>query len=321
MRKFLGFLCIAVSMAVLGFGVHMYMPKFMDYKKSRDLYNDIEKNYTSVPEDIILPWEENELPVESPQETAVRKYETEGGIQWWEPFADTEGLHKQKAAAVRKLTGKSLPAYLLDNGVDRKHLNDFLPINVDGNSLKQENDDYLGWIYIPRTTISYPVVLSKDNADYLHTNFYHEYNYPGTIFMDFRNRDLRDHHTILYGHNMRDGSMFAGIKAYNEQEFADTHPFIWVITPKYNLLYRVFSSYISSPLDPKTFALDRDQFSTNLQWHEIVQEIQERSLIRTDVNVSGLSFVISLSTCTDDSASRNVVSAVLIGNYSDGSEK
>lgn len=123
-----------------------------------------------------------------------------------------------------------ISAYLLSIGLDPEKYN---CIDIDSEGLLKENEDYIGWIYVPLSDISYPVVKSEDNADYLHTNFQKEYNYAGTIFLDCTCLEgLENRHTILYGHNMRIGTMFAGLNKFREEEYALEHPIFWFITPE-----------------------------------------------------------------------------------------
>ena len=174
------------------------------------------------------------------------------------------------------------------------------------------NSDYLGWIYIPDTAVSYPVVMSHDNNDYLHMSLDKGYLYAGTVFMDCRCYDgITNRHSILYGHNMRDGSMFAGIKKYADQEYAEKHPYFWFITPEYRLLYKVFSATTSSPYDDTVFQVayrDTEEFGDSME------ELARRSMIKTDTVPTDEDFVMTLSTCTDDSSSRFTIHGVLLGS-------
>lgn len=88
------------------------------------------------------------------------------------------------------------------------------PINVDFASLKSINDDVIGWIYMEALPqISYPMVQGKDNNMYLHQTYEKNYNFAGTIFIDYENkRDFSDCNTLVYGHNMKNGSMFGMLK-------------------------------------------------------------------------------------------------------------
>ena len=86
-------------------------------------------------------------------------------------------------------------------------------ISVRWNELQQKNEDIVAWIYIPALDISYPVLQADDNEYYLHRDVNREYLYAGSIFMDaWNNPFFYNYNTIIYGHNMRDGSMFEGFK-------------------------------------------------------------------------------------------------------------
>ena len=88
------------------------------------------------------------------------------------------------------------------------------PISVDFDTLKSVNPDVVGWIYIEALdNINYPVVQGDDNETYLHTTYENNYNFAGTIFVDYENSsDFSDCNTLIYGHNMKNGSMFGNLK-------------------------------------------------------------------------------------------------------------
>ena len=94
------------------------------------------------------------------------------------------------------------------------------PIAVDFERLLQENGDCVGWIYCEDTKINYPVMQSDDNAAYLHRLFDGSYNSSGSLFMDFRNDpNLTDLNTVIFGHSMKDHSMFATLRDFRNQTF------------------------------------------------------------------------------------------------------
>lgn len=106
------------------------------------------------------------------------------------------------------------------------------PIQVDFDALCAENGDVAGWIYCEGTSIDYPVVQCADNDYYLHRSYDGSYSASGAIFADANNRaDFADCNTIIYGHHMKDGSMFASLSMWAEQEFYEEHPVIWLLTP------------------------------------------------------------------------------------------
>jgi len=112
-----------------------------------------------------------------------------------------------------------------------------MPVNpdfplIDFDMLTEQNPDTVGWIYIDGTHINYPVVRGTDNRKYVTTLFDGRENQAGSIFMDWRSSpDLSDTHTIIYGHNMGDKSMFGDLTKYQKQEYLDSHARGMFITP------------------------------------------------------------------------------------------
>lgn len=86
--------------------------------------------------------------------------------------------------------------------------------------LKKKNEDVIGWIYIPDTKIDEPILKGKDNDSYIHTSIDKEYNFAGCIFIEENNNaDFNDANTIIYGHNMKNGSRFHDIREYRSKDF------------------------------------------------------------------------------------------------------
>lgn len=118
---------------------------------------------------------------------------------------------------------------------------------VDFEALREINPDLVGWIYIEGTEINYPVVQGADNQYYLKHLFTGEWNSSGCIFLGARNcTDLSDRNSILYGHHMKDGSMFHGLMEYKSQEYYDEHPTVLFLTPDANYEVKIFAGYVAS---------------------------------------------------------------------------
>lgn len=121
---------------------------------------------------------------------------------------------------------------------------------IDVEMLREINGDYAAWIYLPGTMLDYPVVQGKDNEFYLKRMFNGESNSCGTIFVDARNLpEFQDSNTLLYGHHMRNGSMFKAITYYEEQEYFDAHPYLLIITPKAHYLVELIAGYTTDSSD------------------------------------------------------------------------
>lgn len=106
------------------------------------------------------------------------------------------------------------------------------PKVVDFDKLCGENEDVVGWLYCPDTIIDYPVLHGKDNDEYLRHDYTREYNINGSIFVDADNaRGFTDANTIVYGHHMATGAMFAVLEEWGAQSYYEEHPVMWLLTP------------------------------------------------------------------------------------------
>lgn len=184
---------------------------------------------------------------------------------------------------------------------------------LDIGSLKETNSDVLGWIFIPGTEISYPLLQGEDNLHYLSTAWDGSYNYAGSIFLECTsNPDLNDFNTIIYGHNMRNGSMFADITSYYMQDFYESHPYVYLTNGSAVYRYEVFAAY-EAELGSETYrvALRQEQTRINFLRHSA-----ESTAISCSASPDTDDRVLTLSTCTGSGHdTRWVVQAVLTGYF------
>ena len=182
-------------------------------------------------------------------------------------------------------------------------------ISVDFATLKKKNPDIIAWLYIPYSDISYPLLQGSDNETYLHKAYDGQSSIFGSIFMDFRNHpDFSDQHTIIYGHNMKNGSMFGTLKQYCDASFYKKNKNFYVLTEDGTYQYRVFSYHVADALGKvyTVFYEDEDAFQSYLNL------VVQSSYLDTGVDVSTDDKVITLSTCTGDDDSRFVVHGVRV---------
>lgn len=169
------------------------------------------------------------------------------------------------------------------------------PISVDFDALLEQNPQVVGWIYSPNTVISYPVLKGGDNEYYLHHTINGTENSSGSIFMDaVCEGDLSDDNTILYGHHMNNGSMFASIADYKLAGYLEEHPVLYYYTPTQNYRLDVFAMFVTGG-DSDVYAFN---FSTRDQFQEFINRMRSRSNFDTDVQVSSSDHIMTLSTCT-----------------------
>lgn len=122
------------------------------------------------------------------------------------------------------------------------------PDKVDFEALWETGPDIIGWLNLPDTAVNYPVTQTDDNEYYLHHLYDGTYNKMGCLFADYENQaDFSDRNTIIYGHNMRDGSIFATLNEYDEQSYFDEHPQMYLVTPDGGFICEIFTAFVASP--------------------------------------------------------------------------
>ncbi len=179
------------------------------------------------------------------------------------------------------------------------------PLEVNWEELKAVNPDIVGWLYVDaQDNISYPICRADDNDFYLHQTFRKQYLYAGSIFEDYHNnRNFTDPNTLVYGHNMRNGSMFGMLKYLNDQEKYDRDPFFWILTPKGNYRYHIFAIFTTA-IDSDVYLLYSQNGAEFLEWEKKMQSL---SSVKNTVPLSKKDKTVILSTCTSDSSARCVV--------------
>jgi sortase B len=161
--------------------------------------------------------------------------------------------------------------------------------------LLEINEDVVGWIKIPNTSIDYPVLQADDNEYYLNRNIYREKNRAGSIFMDYRIKlDSKDRHIIIYGHHMRDGTMFKDLIKYKNKDFFYTNNIIQFDTLYEEIKWEVFSVYITGT----DFNYIKTHFNTPAEYENFLIAIKNKSLFPTDVELTADDQILTLSTCT-----------------------
>ena len=185
---------------------------------------------------------------------------------------------------------------------------------IDFKSLRAENSDVYSWIEIPDTNVNYPVLQSsEDDNFYLDHDVYKNYSFPGAIYSQSMNkRDYSDRVTVLYGHNMLDGSMFADLHKFSDKDFFDSHKYFYVYTPTRKLTYEVVSAYeyddrhIMNSFDFRDDKVLSEWLSAAQNPHSLY------SNVRTDVKLDLNSKMLVLSTCLNSGDGRFILQGVLI---------
>lgn len=183
-------------------------------------------------------------------------------------------------------------------------------LNVDLAGLQEINSEIIGWITIPDTEVSYPLLHTDNNSYYLKHTYDHTYSAFGSIFVDKDcSADLTDTHTLIYGHNTKNGSMFGSLKKYKDVSYFNEHPYIKIVLSDKTLTYRIISCYTvetDEPVYQLTFSSDAEYLS----WY---RDIVSNSVISCNAPAANANAkAITLSTCTSRTETeRFVVNAVL----------
>lgn len=271
-------LVLLLAAAGMGWKIFRY---YADYSEDRDLYQDLR-------DEVVQTVEETEA------EKATQESETDEYEEYWET-----GVRKYRKK--RKL----------------RRLSKTVPLTIDWEELKSINEDIIGWVYftgLPQ--ISYPILQADDNEYYVHRTYdlSSDDSKAGSIFMDYRMAgDFSSPYSIIYGHNVRDGSMLSDLVQLKDQDLYDDEPYFWILTPDGNYRYQIFSIFQchrSADVFQQSFDRWGDDFS---QWQNA---LKARNSMQGDVELQEKGHVIAFSTCVPNSFDRTIV----CGTYLDGDE-
>ena len=190
-------------------------------------------------------------------------------------------------------------------------------VDIDFNELNAINPDVYAWLFVPNTNVDYPVARSSRDGDdsfYLEHNIYRQYQFSGMIYSEIRNNpDMHDRVTVMYGHNMLNGSMFASLHNFEDKDFFDENNTIFVVTKDKIFTYLIYSAY--------TFDDRHILNSFSLNDDEVFQEYINSTLhphsynanVREGVELTTNNKILTLSTCTSGASNtRYLVQGVLV---------
>ena len=186
---------------------------------------------------------------------------------------------------------------------------------VDFDALLKMNPDTVAWLRFDEpSVISYPVVKSADNEEYLTKTFSANDNKLGAIFMDMRSSsDFSDQNTFIYGHNLQvGGEMFSQLSEYASEDFCKEHPYFYIYTPsKGKLTYQVFAAAVVNDQSENY----KIEYPTEQEFTDYLEMCKNSSNYQTDAKVDSGSKIVSLSTCTNvNEEDRFLLQGVLVGN-------
>ncbi len=172
-------------------------------------------------------------------------------------------------------------------------------LNVDFDELKEINQDVVGWIHFENPEISYPIVKGEDNAKYLKTTFEKKKNSAGSIFMDvLNNSEFADPNTFIYGHNMKNGSMFAQLLKFKSEDYYEQNPYFYIYTPDgKEVKYQIFAVCLVEG-DSRSYTRF---YNTDTDFENYLKHEKSIALYDTGIEVDKKSQIVSLSTCSNTS--------------------
>lgn len=183
--------------------------------------------------------------------------------------------------------------------------------NINFDELRKSNNEAVGWIKVNNTNINYSIVKTVDNSFYLTHNFNKDYNSAGWIFADYQNNfEILDKNTIIYGHNRRNNTMFAGLK----NTLVDTwyknpeNQYICFSTPNTNYIGQIFSIKKIPENDFKAII----NFSSEDEFLNYINLLKIQSIFNFDVDINASDNIITLYTCDDNTDYRIILTAKLI---------
>lgn len=186
--------------------------------------------------------------------------------------------------------------------------------DIDFEGLWEVNKDVYAWITVPGTMIDYPILQHpQDNSHYLHYNIDGSYGYPGCVFTEnYNSKDFTDPNTAIYGHNMKNGSMFASLHKFEDAEFFEENQDVYIYTPEKEFHYTIFAAYI---YDDRHLLLSYDFDNKDVYGAYLDSVFDIRDLnahFREGVEVTADDKIITLVTCISKQPSKRLlVQAVL----------
>ena len=169
--------------------------------------------------------------------------------------------------------------------------------SVDFAGLREKNPDVVAWIQIPALEgLNYPVVVGADNAYYVNHNWENQESEEGAIFLDFRNQpDFSQPHNILYGHCMKDGTMFQPLGQWEKESFLrGSDRTVLLYLPEEVRVYEIIGSERVNALDSRVYKTD---YAANEEWADAIGETLNNLWYDMDTQYDGDSELLTLSTC------------------------
>ena len=273
-----GILLLGIVLVVYA-GVKLYQ-RYADQEASNRLYEELNEQYVFGPEQI--------------PNYAEDPVSTSEGDSSGEDF------------------GEKAADEMLDEVPEVKELPWYRMTRVNFAALKERNQDMVGWINFENEDISYPIVYSGDNLKYIERGFDGKWSSAGCIFLDGENTsDLRDSRLVIYGHNMKNLSMFGKLKYYRKEDYYEDHQYFQILTEDTIYRCQVFSYFEVAENETKICRVD---FTSEKDYSDLINELLKRSMKDTGIEVDSKDKVVTLITCYT-TGKRMLINAVVVDCY------
>ncbi len=185
---------------------------------------------------------------------------------------------------------------------------EFPNLVIDFDKLEAANADFVGVLHIPALELTYPVAHSKDNSEYLSRTFEGTRNASGCIFMDmYAKEDLTDSNTFIFGHNMKNQSMFGSLKRFSSDKgLCDKHPYIYLFTPGKVYRYRIFS-YFPTPVDSYIYNGYTGEEGYDAYIQKSLRDSQYKEADLSEIDFKEYPNLLTLSTCFGTQHTHNFI--------------
>lgn len=225
-------------------------------------------------------------------------------------YTEGDRLYEDLASQYTLRARPRTEADQVEAGGSMLHLNQYAPITVDFEALKAKNDEVVGWIYCEDSVINYPVMQTNEDYTYLYRAYDRTTSVFGSIFVEAENSPgFQDYNTIIYGHHMQNDAMFGSFYYWADQDYYDSHPVMWLLTPERDYKIVLFSGYTTSAYSD-TFSYFREPGES---LDAYLQMALEQSEFRAPVELDPQAHYVLLSTCSYVFASaRTVLHGMLV---------
>ena len=237
----------------------------------------------------------------------------QGNVEGNEHRSDIEQFVLNATNEPYATPSKTAPAYPLATPERVTYPTKEIPSSESLKKLKEINEDFVFWLHIPDSEVSYYIMQAEDNEFYLYKNIYKQYQVSGSCFLDYRcDSKTMDGHTIIYGHTMNDFSVFGKLRDFLKKDFFDTHRYMYTVAEDGITMWRIYSVYITTTDE---YYIET-WFADDAKYLAFIEDLGSKSKFPTNTVLTPDDDILTLSTCyrpNQGAKGRLTVHAVKVG--------